>query len=64
MAVWTCIARCRVCGKEVNRAEHVPEHMRTHVALTGPLLSFCDEEHHNTLSDCNIGIELEWVTEP
>ncbi len=61
--VWTCIARCRVCKKELNRAEHVPESDKTMVIISAPLVAICPESHHNTLSDCNIGVELEWREE-
>lgn len=62
-ALWTCIARCKICHKELNRAEHVPEHDKTRVIISAPLMAICDERNHNTLSDCNIGVELEWIME-
>lgn len=61
--LWTCIARCQVCGKELNRAVHVPEYDKTRVAISAPLVAICDEPGHSTLSDCNIGVNLEWVQE-
>jgi hypothetical protein len=61
--LWTCIAKCQVCKKELNRALHVPEHAKVRVCLSAPLVSICDKKQHNTLSDCNIGVELEWVEE-
>lgn len=61
--LWTCIARCQVCKKELNRALHVPEHAKTQVIISSPLVAICPEKHHNTMSDCNIGVDLEWVEE-
>jgi hypothetical protein len=61
--LWTCVAKCQVCKKELNRARHVPESAKEWVALSAPLVSICDKIHHNTLSDCNIGVELEWIEE-
>ena len=63
MPLWTCIARCQVCGKELNKATHVPENERAHVTISAPLVAICDVREHNTLSDCNIGVRLEWVAE-
>lgn len=61
--LWTCIATCQVCGVELNRAEHVPENYKTRVSIAAPLLCICKVRHHNTLSDCNIGVKLEWIQE-
>jgi hypothetical protein len=61
--LWTLIARCQVCGKELNRATHVPECERSRVVIAAPLMALCDVRSHNTLSDCNIGVNLEWVSE-
>jgi len=61
--LWTLIARCQVCGKELNRATHVPERERGRVIIAAPLMAICDVRSHNTLSDCNIGVDLEWVSE-
>ena len=63
MKLWTCIARCQVCKKELNRAERVPDDARTQVIIAAPLVALCDEQSHNMLSDCNIGVDLEWVEE-
>ena len=60
---WTCIARCRVCKSELNRAVHVPELKKFKIELSAPLVSICKEKNHNTFSDCNIGVDLEWIKE-
>lgn len=64
MPLWTCISRCRDCGQELNRATGVPETERTRVALAAPLIALCDNPRHNTLSDLNLRVQLEWVQEP
>ena len=61
--LWTCIARCQVCKKELNRALHVPEYKKVQVTISAPLVAICDCKNHNTISDCNIGVDLEWVKE-
>lgn len=61
--LWTCIATCQVCGREVNRAEHVPESEKSLVAVSAPLMGICPVRGHNTLSDCNIGVNLQWLPE-
>jgi hypothetical protein len=61
--LWTTIARCGVCGKELNRAEHVPESERTMVTLAAPFVALCDVPAHNTFSDLNWKVRLEWVDE-
>lgn len=62
-ALWTCVARCKVCKKELNRAEHVPESRKFMTEMSAPLAAICDVKGHNTFSDCNIGVELEWTKE-
>lgn len=59
--LWTCVARCQVCGRELNRACGVPESAKASVAIGAPLNCICPVKGHNTLSDCNIGVELEWI---
>lgn len=61
--LWTCIATCQVCGREVNRAVHVPAAEKSTVELSAPLVALCPEKHHNSLSDVNFGVRLEWVPE-
>lgn len=61
--LFTCIATCQVCGRELNRAQHVPERDKTQVVISAPLMCICPEKSHNTLSDCNIGVKLEWQEE-
>ena len=61
--LWTCVATCKICGKELNRAEHVPEDDKAKVIMSAPLVCICDIPDHNTSSDCNIGVVLEWEQE-
>jgi hypothetical protein len=61
--LWTCIARCGVCKKQIGLAEHVPDSRQTMVMMSASLNCLCDVREHNTYSDCNIGVELEWVEE-
>jgi hypothetical protein len=62
--LWTCIARCRRCGAELNRAEHVPPRDRPRVALGAPFVALCEIREHNTFSDLNWAFDLEWIAEP
>ncbi len=34
MTPWTCIVRCGHCGRELNRAEHVPACRKISVSMT------------------------------
>jgi hypothetical protein len=61
--LWTAIARCGVCRRELNRAEHVPESEKLRIAVSAPLMAVCPERGHNAFSDCNPGVELEWIEE-
>jgi hypothetical protein len=61
---WTYIVRCKTCGAECNRAEHVPEYHRARVASGAPLMAFCPVREHNSLSDLNFHYDAEWVPEP
>lgn len=61
--LWTCIARCSICERELNRAEHVPESKKSKVAMSAPLAAICPVREHNTFSDLNLRTELEWVRE-
>jgi hypothetical protein len=61
--LFTCIATCQECGKQIGLAEHVPENRQTIVMMTAPLNCLCDVVEHNTYPDCNIGVQLEWVEE-
>ena len=63
MSLWTGIATCRTCGAELNRAEHVPTTDKGRVTIAAPLMAICKVRGHNTFSDCNIGVVLEWVEE-
>jgi len=61
--LWTYIVRCKACGAECNRAEHVPEGKRTQVALSAPFMARCPDPDHNTFSDMNLAYIGEWVPE-
>lgn len=60
---WTYIVRCTTCGRECNRAEHVPERDRTRVVMSAPFMARCSEASHNTFSDLNWRYDAEWVPE-
>jgi len=60
--LWTLVLTCRTCGKEINRAEHVPTHHRTRVALAGAFFT-CEEPSHNTFSDLNLSANTTWTEE-
>ena len=62
-ATWTAIARCGTCGEEINRAEHVPTEDKARVGLASPLVGFCPTRSHNTLSDINFNVRVEWIVE-
>lgn len=61
MKIYTAIARCSTCKKELNRAENVPENKRGHIEMTAPLMAVCDVKEHNTFSDLNLSVEIEWL---
>lgn len=60
---WTAIATCSVCKEELNRATGVPTNEKPRIIMTAPLVAVCDKPHHSSFSDCNIGVELEWIKE-
>lgn len=62
--LWTCIAYCQKCGKELNRAEHVPEKEKFKVEMSAPFNAICKEYGHSTYSDVNFAPKLAWVKEP
>ena len=62
--LWTAIAKCKVCKRELNRATGVPESSKMQIILSAPLVAICEVRDHNTFSDCNPGVELEWMEEP
>lgn len=64
MKLYTCRATCQVCGALLNEANHVPESQCVLVTMSAPLVAICEVKDHNTLSDCNIGVNLEWIEEP
>lgn len=61
--LWTAVAKCSTCKKELNRAEHVPESQKTKVIISAPLMAVCDVRDHNTTSDLNLRVDLEWIEE-
>lgn len=61
--LWTCIARCRTCGAELNRAEHVPANKKALVGMGAAFGSFCKYAAHNTERDINFNIKTEWIEE-
>ena len=61
--LWTYVVKCKDCGREINRAEHVPEEKKTQVAISASLMCFCPERSHNTGSDFNLHFDGEWIAE-
>ncbi len=61
---FTCIARCGTCKAELNRATGVPEADKGQVTLSAPLMAICKQRSHNSLSDVNWNVKLEWIEEP
>ena len=61
--LWTGVARCRECGDELNRAEHVPTDKKWKVSMSAPFNAICKKAGHSTLSDLNYAFELEWTLE-
>ena len=61
---WTAILRCKDCGIELNRAEHVPEEEKSRVVISSALVAGpCPNGCRSTFSDCNINTTLEWDIE-
>ena len=64
MTLWTGIVRCKTCGTEINRAEHVPDEDKSRVGISAPIAAgLCPTKSHNTFSDCNLNYDIEWVEE-
>ncbi len=64
MSLWACIATCKTCGHELNRAEHVPESRKGHLGgISAPLMATGCPNGHDTLSDLNFNFDLEWIEE-
>lgn len=61
--LWTCVASCEVCGKELKRAVYVPERHKNRVIISAPLVAICKTVSHNAYPDCNTGVKLEWIEE-
>lgn len=59
--IYTAIARCCVCSKELNRAENVPENKRYQVDISAPIMAICPVKSHNTFSDLNLKVHVEWL---
>lgn len=55
------VLRCQVCKRELNRSRPVLPHERAGIMIGAVLHGVCPERHHNTLSDCNIGVDIEWI---
>jgi len=61
--LYTCVAKCRVCNAELDRAVHVPSEHREEVNRAAPLAALCSVKEHNTAADHNFNIVLEWYLE-
>lgn len=60
---YTCIATCKTCGYELNRATGVPESKRSMVGLSAPLMALGCPKGHDSLSDLNYHFKLHWEQE-
>jgi hypothetical protein len=63
MKTFTCIAKCGTCGSVMNTAHGVPEEDKGQVTMSAPMVAFCEVRSHNSLSDVNWNLKLEWVEE-
>jgi len=61
--LYTCIVKCKVCGAELDRAMNVPDEHRMPVNASAPISGRCKQESHNSGSDLNFAIVLEWYRE-
>lgn len=59
--LFSAIAKCGVCKAELNRAENVPESQKSRVEIGAPMIAICDTSYHNTFSDLNLKVEIEWI---
>ena len=62
--LYTCTARCGVCGAVLNTAEHVPHSERGRIVIGAPMMAICKVRGHNTLSGLNLKVNLDWEEEP
>ena len=60
---WTYIVRCLDCGRELNRAEHVPTEKKAIIPVVATFCCFCPIESHNTALDFNLHWDGEWINE-
>lgn len=60
---YTCVAKCRTCDAELDRAEHVPAEHRDEVMKWSPVAARCEVAEHNTAEDHNLNFVLQWYRE-
>lgn len=60
---FTCTAKCGTCGAVMNTAHGVPEEAKGQVTMSAPMVAFCEVAAHNSLSDVNWNLKLEWTEE-
>ena len=53
---FTCIAHCKVCGKELQRVGNIPQSRSAEVAQQAPRALLCPEQGHNY----NVNLTLTW----
>ena len=58
---FTCVAKCGTCGSVMNTAHGVPEEAKGQVTMSAPMVAFCEVSGHNSLSDVNWNLKLEWT---
>lgn len=68
-ALYTCIARCKSCGAELDRATGVPGEHRGQVTIAAPLAARCPVKEHNNNKpvsrgiELNVNVSLDWYVE-
>jgi hypothetical protein len=62
--LFTATVRCKDCGTILNTAQHVPEHCKTQILISAPLMCLCEEPSHNRpYQDCNLNWDILWSPE-
>jgi hypothetical protein len=59
--LFTAIAKCGTCNKIIGQAENVTEDEKFSTERAAPLNCFCEDKEHNSLSDVNWNLNIEWI---
>ena len=65
LPVYTCVAVCPDCGKELYRVKHVPLDQRHVLLMELPKKALCENIEHNTFPEhnANFHFDLVWYRE-